>query len=66
MAGARLRPTNKLLNFVISFQNSNETLIIIIYLARQLPKSRATMVSAIHKPNPNIYELLIQFNFAYL
>lgn len=55
MVGARLRLTNELLNFVRTFQNSNETLIIVIYLAGQLPKSRAAMVPAIHKPNPTVY-----------
>lgn len=53
MVSARLRPTNGLLSFVISFQNSNKTLIIVIYVAGQLPKSR--VVPAIHKPNPTVY-----------
>lgn len=30
MVGARLQPTNELLNFVISFQKSNETFVIIL------------------------------------
>lgn len=30
MVGARLRPTNELLNFVTSFQKSNETFVIIL------------------------------------
>lgn len=53
MVSARLRPKNGLLNFVISFQNSNETLISVIYLAGQLPKSR--VAPAIHRPKPTIY-----------
>lgn len=50
MVGARLRPTNGLLKFVISFQNS-----VINYLAGQLLKSRAAMVPAAHEPNPTFF-----------
>lgn len=55
MVGAKLRLTNGLLNFKISFQNWNETFIIGIYLAGQLTTSRGPVVPAIHKPHPTGY-----------